>query len=293
PFPSKRQVPHLPVGFAAPGAGPTSPGGHLQPVGLDPRAAANLRGGVGPRTRVIRRPAFSREAGRAPPRRGDGPLVGAQNPPTPPGALKTGSPNIVRRSPAFMSSVLRPVHPIGSAELLEHVREAYSVGGVELTMDLGGSRNHSLLVTTGSGMLVIRVYRAGIPLDRLAAIQWVRRTLSGRGVPTSVAYRARSGELWSRYEGQIIEVEDYVEHSSQLDTWGRLEVALPILGRVHNILRTLSPSPASKKPVSVNYPTAAEVQEWTPRAMKRIESWPLLPDQIELVRSAEFLSRRL
>ncbi|MCI4343168.1 MAG: phosphotransferase [Thermoplasmata archaeon] len=192
-----------------------------------------------------------------------------------------------------MSSVLRPVHPIGSTELLEHVREAYSVGGVELTMDLGGSRNHSLLVTTGSGMLVIRVYRAGMSLDRLAAIQLVRRTLGARGVPTSVAYRARSGELWSRHEGQIIEVEDYVEHSSQLDTWSRLEIALPILGRVHNTLRTLSPSPASKKPVTVNYPTTAEVQEWTPRALKRIESWPLLPEQIELVRSAEFLARRL
>jgi Ser/Thr protein kinase RdoA (MazF antagonist) len=192
-----------------------------------------------------------------------------------------------------MSAVLRPVHPIAADDLLEHVRKSYAVGGVELTMDLGGSRNHSLLVTTGLGMLVVRLYRAGISLDRLSSIQLVRRTLAARGVPASEVLRARSGELWSRHEGQLIEVEEYVEHSSQLDAWTRLEVALPLLGVAHRILRTLSPSPASKKPPVVNLPTTAEVQEWTPRAMKRIESWSLDREQLELVRSAEFLSHRL
>jgi Ser/Thr protein kinase RdoA (MazF antagonist) len=192
-----------------------------------------------------------------------------------------------------MSAVLGPGHPTDPPELLEHVREAYPVGGVELTMDLGGSRNHSVLVTTGSGMLVVRVYRAGASLDRLASIQQVRRTLRARGIPASLTLRTRSGELWSRHEGQILEVEDYVEHSSQLDTWSRLEVALPLLGRIHNALRTLSPSPASKKSPHVNYLSTSEVQEWTPRAVKRIESWSLQSDQVELVRSAEFLSRRL
>jgi Ser/Thr protein kinase RdoA (MazF antagonist) len=188
---------------------------------------------------------------------------------------------------------LRPPNAHPSPSLLEHVRETYAVGGVELTMDLGGSRNHNLLVTTGSGMLVIRAYRTGISLDRLLSLQSVRRALSARGVPTAATLRTRSGELWSRHEGQVVEVEEYIEHSGRMDTWDRLDVGLPMLGRTHNLLRTLSPSPASKKSPIVNYPTAAEVQEWTPRALKRIEPWALRPEQLRLVQSAESLAQRL
>lgn len=192
-----------------------------------------------------------------------------------------------------MSAVLGPIRPLAAPDLLEHVRETYSVGGVELTMDLGGSRNHNLLVTTGAGMLVIRVYRTGILLDRLLAIQSVRRALSARGIPASIARRTRAGELWSRHMGHLIEVEEYVEHSAQLDSWGRLEVGLPLLARAHSVLRGLSPSPASKRPSVMNYLTAAEVQEWTPRAVKRLEPWPLPTEQAQVVRSTESLVHRL
>jgi Ser/Thr protein kinase RdoA (MazF antagonist) len=192
-----------------------------------------------------------------------------------------------------MSAVVGVVRPIASQDLLEHVRKTYPVGGVELTMDLGGSRNLNLLLTTGTGMLVVRAYRHGMSLDRLLAIQSVRRALTAKGVPSSVAIRTRSGETWSRYEGQFIEVEEFVEHTARLDSWERLEIGLPVLGRTHSILRTQTVSPASKKPPVANYLGAAEVQEWTPRALLRVESLALGAEALRFVRGAESLGRRL
>jgi len=192
-----------------------------------------------------------------------------------------------------MSAVLSPPHPSTSSSLVEHVREAYSVGGVELNMDLGGTRNLTLLVTTGSGMLVVRAYGPGVALERLLAIQSVRRALSARGVPTSVPLSTRTGQSWSRYGGRLVEVEEFVEHSARLDSWDRLERALPMLADLHNVLRTSSMSPASKRPVAVRYPNAGEVREWIPRVWKRLEPWPLPPEVVGFVRRAEALAHRV
>jgi len=192
-----------------------------------------------------------------------------------------------------MSAVVGVVRPAASQELLEHLRKTYAVGGIELTMDLGGSCNLNLLITTGSGMLVVRAYRNGMSLDRLIAIQSVRKALRAKGVPASVLLKTRTGESWSRYEGQFIEVEEFVEHNASLDSWERLEVGLPVLGRTHTILRTLTASPASRKAPVANYLGSAEVQEWTPRAIQRIESWSLGPACLRFVRVTESLARRL
>ncbi len=205
----------------------------------------------------------------------------------------TGTPHASLRIVGPMSAALETLRPVAPPDLLEHVRTTYSVGGIELTMDLGGSRNLNLLITTGSGLLLVRVYRNGTSLNRITAIQAVQRTLRAKGVPTSVVVPTRSGELWSRHEGQLIEVEEYVEHSARLDSWDRLAVALPVLARTHNVLRTLNVSPEGRKPPVANYLGPAEVQEWTPRAVQKVESWSIGPEPSRFVRVAEALARRV
>jgi Ser/Thr protein kinase RdoA (MazF antagonist) len=192
-----------------------------------------------------------------------------------------------------MSAALESIRPLASPDLLEHVRRTYSIGGIELTMDLGGSRNLNLLITTGSGLLLVRAYRNGMTLDRLTAIQAVQRALHAKGIPTSVVVRTRTAESWSRYVGQLIEVEEYVEHSARLDSWDRLAVALPTLGRMHSVLRAVNVSPAGQKPPVANYLGMAELQEWTPRAVRKVESWSLGPEPLRFVQEAERLVRRL
>jgi Ser/Thr protein kinase RdoA (MazF antagonist) len=192
-----------------------------------------------------------------------------------------------------MSAVVGAVRPIAPPDLLEHLRKTYSIGGVELTMDLGGSRNLNLMVTSGAGMLVVRVYRNGMTLDRLAAIQSVRRALNAKGVPASTVVRTRSGESWSQHGGRLIEVEEFVEHNARLDSWGRLDVGLPILGRAHGILRTLSVSPAGRKPPIANYLGTAEIQVWTPRAMERTVHWSLPAEYLRRLHETEALAVRL
>ncbi|MCI4372440.1 MAG: phosphotransferase [Thermoplasmata archaeon] len=192
-----------------------------------------------------------------------------------------------------MSAVSGTLRTVAPGDLLEHIRKSYAVGGIELTMDLGGSRNLNLMITTGLGMLVVRSYRTGMSLDRLTAVQAVRRALSAGGVPASVVLRTRSGETCSHHEGEFIEVEEFVEHSAQLDSWSRLEVGLPVLGRAHSILRTLNVSPAGKKPPIANYLGTAEVQEWAPRASKRIEVGNPPSGHLRFARDSEALATRL
>jgi Ser/Thr protein kinase RdoA (MazF antagonist) len=192
-----------------------------------------------------------------------------------------------------MSSVLESVRASEPPELLEQLRAQYPVGGIELTMDLGGSRNLNLLMTSGAGMLVVRTYRPGMSLDRITAIQAARRALRAKGVPASTLLRTRTGETWLRLGGQFIEVEEFVEHDDRLDSWERLERALPVLGRTHSVLQTLAVSPAGRKPPAPNFLNAAEVQEWLPRARLRVETFSLGAGALRFVRSAEKLAARL
>ncbi|MCI4365291.1 MAG: phosphotransferase [Thermoplasmata archaeon] len=192
-----------------------------------------------------------------------------------------------------MSAVVGALRPIVPPDLFEHLRKTYAIGGIELTMDLGGSRNLNLMITTGAGMLVVRAYRNGMSLDRLKAIQAARKALNAKGVPAPQVLQTRQGESWSRHEGHLIELEEYVEHNSRLDSWGSLESGLPVLGRVHTILSTLNVSPAGAKAPVSNYLGFAELQEWTPRAMKRVQSWSLGEENLRLLGTAETLAVRL
>lgn len=160
-------------------------------------------------------------------------------------------------------------------------------------MDLGGAQNLNLLLTTGYGMFVARAYPAGMPLDRLLAIQAARRALTAGGVPSSMVRPTRSGESWTRCEGRLVELEAYVDHHAKLDSWGRLEAGLPILGRAHTILRSLSLSPASKRPAIADRVGPGETLEWTRRATGRLSSWPPDPLRREFVRTAESLAHRM
>jgi homoserine kinase type II len=197
----------------------------------------------------------------------------------------------IGRGPMAVAAGLNRALP--DPDLLEHVRTHYRVGGVELTMDLGGSRSENLLVTTGSGMLVVRAYPATYTLDRLLAIQSVRRALNAHGVASPLALRALNGESWTRHDGRLVEVEEYVHHSARLDSWERLETALPVLARAHTVLRQLGVSPASRKSPLGNYPTTAEVLEWTSRARSRFEGGSSSATSTSFLRSSEGLAQRI
>jgi hypothetical protein len=192
-----------------------------------------------------------------------------------------------------VSAAATSIRPLGLSPLLDHIRNTYSLAGVEVTMDLGGSRHQNVLLTTGYGMYIIRLHPPSMTLDRLLAIQAARKALALGGVPSTIVRPTRAGESWTRYDGQLVELGAYVDYHGKMDSWDRLEVGLPLLGRAHTILKTLSLNPAGRRPATAPHLGPGEVAEWTTRAALRLRMWHPDASVERFLRAAEDLTEAL
>src|SRR5215216_2405116 len=119
-----------------------------------------------------------------------------------------------------------------SPALLERLRERYGLIGTDDPQDLGGSSCLNLLVADERGHCVARIYRPYVSAARLDAIQQVRHELARGGVPSADLVPTREGEPWMVIDGRLVEVERFVERDGDMDSWERLEIGLPWLGRI-------------------------------------------------------------
>lgn len=159
--------------------------------------------------------------------------------------------------------------------------------------DLGGSSNLNLLVVAGRRKLVVRVYRPWVTPARLGDIQQARRQLAGCGVPCPVPIPASAGGQWTLVGGRLVEVEEYVEHDGQMDTWERVEAGLHVLGRMHTVLATIGVGTDAKQPLFANYLAPEDVAESAARGVARIRSWSPSGEEVRLADAAEELARRV
>lgn len=121
------------------------------------------------------------------------------------------------------------LRPKVSAGMLHAVREHYGIAA-NVVRDLGGSSNLNLLIEEAGRRYVARMHRPWVTSSRLADVQAVRRELARGGVPCAQPLETRAGDMWIVVEDRLVEVEPYVEHDAKMDSWQRLEVALPLLG---------------------------------------------------------------
>src|SRR5436305_5826791 len=141
---------------------------------------------------------------------------------------------------------LRGSRATPSAALLEQLRACYGLDETKAAADLGGSSSLNLLVTRAGDRHVARVYRPYVTAARLGAIQRVRQVLACGGIPCTEPISTSDGEPWAVIEGRLVEVETFVERDANMDSWERLEVGLPWLGRVHSRLRGLEVEPEGR-----------------------------------------------
>ena len=132
------------------------------------------------------------------------------------------------------------------------MREQYGIAG-NVVRDLGGSSNLNLLIEDAGHRYVARVHRPWVTASRLADMQAVRRELARGGVPCAQPLKTREGDTWIVVEDRLVEVEPYVEHDAKMDSWQRLEVALPLLGRTHELMRPLEVSEDGRHPLAANH----------------------------------------
>jgi Ser/Thr protein kinase RdoA (MazF antagonist) len=164
---------------------------------------------------------------------------------------------------------------------------------IEAPMDLGGSRNLNLLVRTKEKWYVVRDYRSWVTTQRVVDIQRIRRLLFSRGIPSSVLVPTRAGTFWTIHEGCLLEMEEYVESDASMDSWERLAVGLPLLGRTHSVLKKVKVSRAGKHPPIANHLAPEEVLTWTMRAVSRIEHWEPTAQEARFTSAAQELAHRL
>ena len=178
------------------------------------------------------------------------------------------------------------------AEVMALLRERYGIEGSQ-ARDLGGSSCLNLLVADGQARYVVRVYRPYVTAGRLAAIQLVRRTLERGAVPCAPLVPTRDGQPWVRSGGRLVEVERFVEHDADMDSWERLEVGLPLLGRIHTLLQDVTVSAEGRTALFANYLEPAQAQQATARGTARMRSWQPTPAEVRLADMADELAARV
>jgi Ser/Thr protein kinase RdoA (MazF antagonist) len=188
---------------------------------------------------------------------------------------------------------LRGLRATPSPQLFELLRERYGLDRTAEARDLGGSSNLNLLIAAGGSRCVARVYRPHVSPSRLDAIQRVRRELARGGVPCASMAPSREGEPWTMIDGRLVEVEGFVEHDGDMDSWERLELGLPWLGRLHSLLRAVNVGPEGKTPLFANHVEPFAALDWTLRGTQRIRSWGASAGELRLAEAAEALAQRV
>lgn len=174
--------------------------------------------------------------------------------------------------------------------LLDLLRSHYGIDSLADVTDLGGSSNLNLLVTDHDARYVVRVYRPWVTAARLADIQRARRVLNRGGVPCPEPLPTKSGSGWTRIDGRLVEVEPYVAHDAKMDSWERLAVGLPFLGRSHTLLQSLAVSADGGNAPAANTIAASNALAWTLRGTQRIRAWGPSPGDVRLLAAAEELA---
>ena len=180
---------------------------------------------------------------------------------------------------------------VASPRLFAALRDQYGIPAGAARQDLGGSSNLNLLLSDGARHYVVRVYRPWVTEARLTDMQLARRRLAQAGVPCAPPIPTRAGASWIRVDERFVEVEPYVEHDAKMDSWPRLEAGLPVLGRIHSLLRPLAVSAAGRNAPAANYIAPQDVLAGTRRGIARIRQWAPSPGELQLAAAAEELAQ--
>lgn len=102
----------------------------------------------------------------------------------------------------------------------------------------------------------------------MADLQYIRTELRRQDVPVP----ALSDQPFV-VDGRLAEVEKYVEHDGRMNTPSRLLTGMPMLGRLHTLLRELSVSAAGRTCDFANHIEASDALEGTRRGVRRMRGW--------------------
>jgi len=121
--------------------------------------------------------------------------------------------------------------------------------------------------------LVVRIYRAGVRPDRVAALQTARGALGKVGIPIVPLLPSRRGTTLEVIGDRVVEVESFVPHDGRMNTPIRLRRGAAVLAQVHDVLRNLDLGPAAEDCAYANWIDPADVPSGVRAGIERIRSW--------------------
>jgi Ser/Thr protein kinase RdoA (MazF antagonist) len=121
--------------------------------------------------------------------------------------------------------------------------------------------------------VIVRVYLPRIGPARLADLHRVRGLVRDAGIPGPAVVPTVDGRSWMSFAGRLVEVEEYVEYDAHMDTWERLDVGMPTLGRIHATLAGVDAAAETRSPDFANAVDATDAVAVTRLGIARIRSW--------------------
>lgn len=177
-----------------------------------------------------------------------------------------------------------------SAEIMQVVSSSFELNPLTAPKDLGGSFSLNVLIETSVGRYVVRVHGTQTEPTRLDAIQRARRYLASHDVPAPHRVLTTAGAPFVAVGGHLVEVERYVEHDANMNTWHRLELGLPYLGRTHSLFRSLKIGAAGRQAPIANHIEPHLALAGTLRGIRRIRTWDPTPDELLFAARCEELA---
>lgn len=162
-------------------------------------------------------------------------------------------------------------------------------------VELGGSTGLNLLGDLDGRRVVVRLHRAHVTAARVEALQLARTAVASAGLPTALPINGRLGERYIRVgEPRLVievEVEEFIASNSKMDSVDRIRRAMPLLGRLHDALKSTELPEAAADVEFANYLSATEAATKTTAGVRRIRSLdsgssPLRDTQIRSAQSS-------
>lgn len=155
-------------------------------------------------------------------------------------------------------------------ELIDLVTASYGLRSPRRVRDLGGAYNLNFLFVAGGERLVVRVYQSWVTEERLAAIQVIRERLRAGSWPIAGLRRTVEGRTRLTFGDRLVEVEEFVEAPSCMNTWPRFRIALRAMGRLHADLWSMEAPPAARRAPRANHIAVEDLERATAPAISAI-----------------------
>lgn len=133
----------------------------------------------------------------------------------------------------------------------------------------------------------LHVSRAGTTPARVRARQIARGRLADEGVPVVGLMPSVAGRTWELVEHRILEVEHWVDHDGQMNTWERLRRGSLLLAAVHSIWADLDLGVDGEACDWANWIGPSQVTANATAAVEALHSWHLGGLAREVERLAE------